>query len=410
MHLTINSKSLSGCLASWGLLLLFPGFFLYHLLLAMGVISPLLGGFFGPVSLVYFIIFLISLPFTYQRLLNICPVFYVSTILFFIFCSCWILVHYYIIDELYIRDASIQALSTLIIWGALFFIGIHFSFEFKTIKTFFILMFMAIFLGLIYFSISTGNIMFYAIQFYELEEEGSGVVSYQGFARSALVISILLLCFINDIYLRYIIIIASIFVLFFLGSRSDLYAFIFFVVLFLMVLSIINIKWLFLVIGGLIAIAIFVSFNLEWLNTSRQFELMDLSQSTSWLGRKDLQDIALRQIADSPLFGYFGGDIVDTGGIGRYVHNVLSAWVTYGLFGFLLYTTLIIVATLRSFFYFVKDRTLSPHWTFAFAINFYCLLLIIMSQPIYWIMPALGWGLYVNAMALHKNATVSLSC
>lgn len=402
MFLTINVKSLTSSLTSWGMFILFPGFMLYHMLLAIDIIPPILGGLFGPISMVYFIIHLILCPFNYRKILNKSPVYYVSTIGFFIYSMFWILAHYIAIDEPYIQIASVQALTTLIIWVALFFIGIHFSYENKIIEKLFLLFFIAAIIFLIYFTLATGNVMFYASEFHALEDY-SGVSTYQGFARSALVIGVLLLCYKKNPYKRILIMIFTLFILFFLGARSELYGFVLLLVILFVANSIKSVRWSILSIGVIASVVLLVLSNIEWLSESRQFEIINLSQSTSMMGRLEYQEVALKQIEDNPVIGYYGGHIVDTGSIGGYAHNALSAWLTYGVFGFIIYVTLTAIATLNSFYYFIKYRTLSSHWTFAFTINCFCLLMMITSKSVYWILPALGWGLYINAMARHQS-------
>ena len=138
---------------------------------------------------------------------------------------------------------------------------------------------------------------------------------------------------------------------------------------------------------------------------SRQFEVLDFSSSKSWAGRLALQRKALDQIAENPLMGQFGGHVLreDTGKYakghtGRYAHNALSAWVTYGLAGFLVYVFLTLAGFLVPARQVVLKRQDTPLWTFAFMLNFVCLLLIIVSKPVYWPLPALGWGVLAQAL------------
>ena len=138
---------------------------------------------------------------------------------------------------------------------------------------------------------------------------------------------------------------------------------------------------------------------------SRQFEVLDIPSSKSWAGRLALQGKALEQIAENPLMGKFGGHILteDTGKFakghaGRYAHNALSAWVTYGLVGFLIYVSLTLYGFLISTRQLVIKRLDTPIWTFAFMVNFVCLLLIIISKSVYWPLPALGWGILAKGL------------
>ena len=138
---------------------------------------------------------------------------------------------------------------------------------------------------------------------------------------------------------------------------------------------------------------------------SRQFEVLDISSSKSWKGRLALQNKALEQIAENPLLGKFAGHVLteDTGRFekghaGRYAHNALSAWVSYGLAGFLLYVSLTLYGCLVCARHVILKRQDEPIWIFAFSLNFVCLLLIIVSKPVYWPLTALGWGVLAQAL------------
>ena len=159
------------------------------------------------------------------------------------------------------------------------------------------------------------------------------------------------------------------------------------------------------------------------LRLSRQFEVLDISSSKSWKGRFALQKKALGQIAENPLLGKFGGHVLteDTGKFtkghtGRYAHNALSAWVSYGLAGFLLYVSLTLFGCLVTARHVILKRVDEPLWTFAFTLNLVCLLLIIVSKPVFWPLPALGWGVLAQALISQKtrveftSAQVSIPC
>ena len=138
---------------------------------------------------------------------------------------------------------------------------------------------------------------------------------------------------------------------------------------------------------------------------SRQFEVLDFSSSKSWKGRLALQEMALGQIMENPLLGKFGGHVLteatgkfQKGHAGRYAHNALSAWVSYGLAGFLLYLALTLYGCLVTARHVILKRVDEPLWTFAFTLNLVCLLLVIVSKPVFWPLPALGWGVLAQAL------------
>lgn len=402
MRSITNIRKLAESVSSLGIFILFPGFIIYHLLLAMDFISPLLAGLFGPIAVVILMVYIIILAFILQQPLNASPVFFTSTILFYIFAICWILGHYLTISEQYIGTASLSALTGLILGGALFFIGLQFSYEKKYIVKLFAVLMLGMFASLLYFAYTTNEVMFSLHKNIDVDNPDS-IASYQGIARSIIVMAVLVFSFYKGFVERIAIMIVSVFILFFIGARSELYGFLFFCLVYLLFRSVKNMKWLVFTVFVLAGIFYFGSSNSEWLSKSRQIEVTNLSESTSWQMRKEFQNTALNQIKDSPLFGYFGGDLVANGCKGCEAHNVLSAWVTYGLFGFLLYTSLIAGATFISSYYFFK-YPMSAYWTLSFAVNCICLFLIIASKSVLWALPPLGWGLYINARVKQKNA------
>lgn len=145
---------------------------------------------------------------------------------------------------------------------------------------------------------------------------------------------------------------------------------------------------------------------------SRQFEVLDFSSSKSWASRLALQRKAIGQIVENPLMGKFGGHVLteDTGKFeqghaGRYAHDALSAWVSYGLAGFLIYVLLILTGFVVPARQVILKQQDVPLWTLAFMLNFVCLLLVIVSKPVFWPLPALGWGLTGKALIESNSHT-----
>lgn len=143
---------------------------------------------------------------------------------------------------------------------------------------------------------------------------------------------------------------------------------------------------------------------------NRQFEVLHFSSSKSWERRLALHRRAVRQISENPLMGDFGGHVLQQGSgkyakghTGRYAHNALSAWVTYGLAGFILYFSLTLTGFLVPARQVILKRQNTPYWMFALMLNFVCLLLIIVSKSVYWPLPALGWGVTAKALVDSKS-------
>jgi hypothetical protein len=120
-----------------------------------------------------------------------------------------------------------------------------------------------------------------------------------------------------------------------------------------------------------------------------------------------MTDRAWEQIVASPIFGLYGGHWLF--GSGDYAHNALSAWVSLGLVGFILYVGLCVVGTVAS----VQGLIALPFSgtaQMATLLNVSSLLLIILAKPVFWEMPAFAWGLAAAAaveLRLRRSTRIS---
>jgi hypothetical protein len=115
---------------------------------------------------------------------------------------------------------------------------------------------------------------------------------------------------------------------------------------------------------------------LSLLPDSRILELLDLSQSTSANKRHHLSMYALNTIAQFPVFGDYASYTP-----GFYSHNVLSAWVDTGFFGFIFVLALLLLPTTQMFIkgYFIKKKSEALILAFSFA----CITLLLLVNSHY---------------------------
>ena len=79
----------------------------------------------------------------------------------------------------------------------------------------------------------------------------------------------------------------------------------------------------------------------------RLLSLMDWDTDLSTQGRGHLNTAAWNEIKENPLFGNYGHYVADNPeGVAAYAHNILSAWVNGGLFGFILYLSCVVIGVL----------------------------------------------------------------
>lgn len=386
-----HASSQSAAVLFW---LLFPGFFFYQLLVGSGVIPPFAGGGFGVAAAAAALLLVCCLPLWLPRVVVTDRLVVLLWSGFFL--SAMLITAYgsLTLPAEYRMPAVLQSSQALIYFAGMFFVGFFLVPDSPGVRSsmLFAALGMLLFLG--WYTLSTGSVMFYARFFFGHAEE---LATYQGFARSALMVFLLLLTTARRPAQTWLWTVLGTYVLFVLGARSEFFAY---VAVSMLILAHVCIRRPLLVIYlmlTLLALTIAGSALVSVLGDSRQLEVLDLSSSTSWQARQELLHQSLALLAEKPWMGEFGGHIRLGGTAGSYVHNALSGWISYGLFGFLCYVLTIGVATAVSLLRMLDSPALNGRWSFVFAVNFVSLLLISVAKPVFWPIPALGIGLYLSA-------------
>lgn len=362
--------------------LLFAGYFLYHFLVTLGAIPPVANAFFS-------IVLMISLPgyiwgtvVAMRRMPRLgLGTGGIVTMALMIWTIFWLALHFALDPG---HPAHYQLLVTLVLWVGLMLLAFNLPIYSK--------LFQMACLGTL---AMIGSMSIAFIDASTLMVEGASEqasASYQGMARGLMLIAAVAVCGRLEVLFRLLIASFTIVVLFVIGARSELYGFL---AAYLTMEGLLNRKQpmaqiaLVLMIIGAVWL---VLQNLDLLYASRQLQVLDLSKSSSWVARQYMLQYAENQIAASPLLGVYGGHW--NLGEGDYAHNALSAWVSLGFPGFVLFVGACLASALVSVIALVRmpESKLAMLSTIITMSNF---LLIIVAKPMFWEMPALGWGLAV---------------
>ena len=391
------SHSTMRLVADIGFFVLFPGFFLYHLGVTSGWFTNFAGGLFGPSTVLLTSIYLLC---GWRFIKNSGTASLGLTFIFLLllfYASAWIFIQHLSLARPYLNEASAQAVGLLFAWFALFCVGLGARIR-ASLFVFLLWVSFSIILLSTALLFNNDRMIFNPRAYFNVEE---GVATYQGYARSALLTSLLLLGATKKFSVRLGIFSVSLIMLFVLGARSELFGFAAIASLFLAIESAKSSKTLIAYVFFVLFVAVFVGSHLDDLMDSRQLEVLDLSDSTSWAGRTHYLNIAIIQIFDNPFLGIYGGHF-EAGGAGAYAHNIISSWVEFGLIGFLMYGLLCSYCFAVSFLRFMKGGDLAFTWGSAFLVNGVSLLLVFISKPVFWSVPALGWGLVVGALRAER--------
>jgi hypothetical protein len=300
-------------------------------MLGYGVFSPFLGGFFGLVSLMLCVpMLLVNISLAYKKTDLLVYGFF-----FFIFFSIVVSFGYYVlrIPEQFTYELLYWSISGLYFNVLLFYLGRYIDIEFIAklgIPTLILFMF------IVAFNLSNG--MFNAKP--DAGDAYEQVSSYQGFARSIIVVSfVTIVYFYNRFSVVGPIYVLTFVLLFLNGARTEFLLFNISLVLCGLLYSISSVKH-FIGFSFLIFIVIASApLLIEYAPDNRVLTLLNLISeigSGSEAVRFQVISFSVDKIADSPILGDYGSYTV-YGGPAFFPHNFLTVWINYGLFGLIMY-------------------------------------------------------------------------
>lgn len=397
---SINKRKMSVQLASFSFFVLFPMLFLIYSYLGSVGSGKQYAGISGFAALL--VVFLLVLP-SLKKIAGLkgkSSIYFVLVVAYVTHIFLYGLLNYVFNDTL--ESSYFNHIITYLLYViALFFIGYNLKPEDDSFKSLWFLFFFAMFFYLIM------NIDPKRIIFSVGEESTDGVVSYQGFARYFLGVSLVVISFLDKYRFRLFIALVTAVGLFLLGSRSDLFGFLIISPLFLIDfqsfrVTLNNIFKVLLLM--LVVIAFLFGYFYQPLSNlienNRALEVLNLAGSSSWNARSMFYYDALEDIKNHIILGNYGGQVAFGGNMGNYSHNIFSAWRQFGLFGFLLLISLCFYSLLASFKYAFKVN--KPYVKLALYINLFSFVLILISKSVFWFFPALGWGLILAILSNEK--------
>lgn len=304
-------------------LALFPGFFFYHALVGTGTMSAFIGGYFSPVAL----LFLLPIACIYLRQIRRDRHCFARSELHF-----GIFITYFTV--VVAANATTGANITIVtehVLGIMFLVitfilfktteFAHPAFRYPALLSLFAM-------SAIAFAFSIDGVFYLGAQGTAITPES--LATYQGFARSYLITFLAVIPYTRALALRVLLYASGAATLYVNSARSEFVALLFAIPIIEFYFA--RQKLLFIFVLASLAALFTVNFDLvlQRLPDSRILELLNLSQSTSASIRHHLTAHALQTISSYPIFGDYASYPP-----GYYSHNILSAWVDLGIFGFL---------------------------------------------------------------------------
>ncbi len=403
---TINIQDLSTRLGSFCFMLLSVGFALYHTLVLNHLIPAFLGGFFVQAAVLSLVLLL---PFFFRFLKqtfksSLYLTFFQISAFFFAAVTTIVFAYY----DGWFSPAVLQSLQLLFFWLTFILVGFFFIQhpKEKILKVF--IAFSALYLlYVLFFMITEGKVM---LNFGSTEDFERGEVSgYQGVARSFFLIAFFCTAFIKN---RIVSIFSSIgfaIILFAIGARSEFYAFLAAILAYHGLLSLkVKSSFIAIILISVFAIGLGTYF-FDEISQSRQFQVFNLDESTSWNARNEFKERAINEIASNPILGNFGGH-VRNGASGENAHNIIAAYSNYGLVFFLIFLCINLSILFKSTFRLVKTPQ-NQEWSFMFLLSFSVVLLLFTGKSVFWVIPYLMWGVFlgINYLPYNKKSPEGLS-
>ncbi|WP_162600607.1 O-antigen ligase family protein [Massilia sp. WG5] len=343
-------------------LLLYPGFFFYQTLLGLGIIGAYLGGYFTLVALLLLPPLALTFIAAVKRNKDYLSGMDVWIAIFVFYYFSILAVNLFagadpIIVERY-TQSMIFCFETYVIFRII---------DLENKRLIWITALSLLVMSVITYYFSIGG--FFFLQALGEAKDPDNLATYQGFARSYIYTYIVMIAVTRRMATRYLSYAIGACALFLNGARSEFSA-----VLFLIpVVELYYAKHRLYAISVLVFIVGLAAGGIEQITSmlpdNRILQLLDLSHSTSAVAREHLSQNAIRTISENPIFGDFAS-YPD----GHYAHNVLCAWVDFGLFGVVFFLSLLLAHAAWLFFngFFAKAR--SPY--FVLAWSFICITIL----------------------------------
>jgi hypothetical protein len=367
-------------------ILLYPGFFFYQTLLGIGAIGAYLGGYYTLVALVLLVPLVMSFMAAVRRNKNYVSGFDGWLVLFVIYYLAILAVNYAAGAERIIIERYVQSMifcfETYVMFRMI-------DLEDKRFITIIVASFLLMSVITYYFSIGG----FFFLQALGEAQSPENLATYQGFARSYIYTYLVLISVVKSRLVRYPLYGIATCALFLNGARSEFSAVLFLIPIIELHYAKHRLYAVFILVfvTGLIASGLDEITNM--LPENRILQLLDLSHSTSAVARQHLSQNALRTISENPVFGDFAS-YPD----GHYAHNVLCAWVDFGLFGVVFFMSLLIWQAVWLFFNGFFARTKSAYFVIAWSLICIAILWVLTAKNV----PDMSVGAAMGAFARYR--------
>lgn len=230
----------------------------------------------------------------------------------------------------------------------------------------------------------------------------SKLATYQGLAMSLFYFTLLTMPFIRAPFIRFLTLVLCAFGLYFIGARTEMVFVLICFALFLMCR--VGVVGNFFLAGTVVlAFMIPVFFDMGPFEVSDRYSVSQ--EDASYLERSLFFRGGINSILESPIMGDYLGQVRDYGSQGAYIHNLLSVWQQYGLAAFLSYSFLCLVSILVVMVNWSSIKS-CPELELLLYLSVTTFVAVLFAKSIAWPMPGLSWGIACKVIS-KKNVMSS---
>ncbi len=397
--LSVKSK-MSSSVGFCAFIILFPGYFIYNVLVGMGYIFGILRGYWTPLA----IILLPILIYYYKEKILFSSESKKIDATFFLFMIYFLGI---VVLGLFISNNNevIFSQMAVVIQVTTIFLSIRLM-DFKSLrlKNNKLLIIMIFILSAMTIINSTNNsFSLGSLKDSSLSDSGK-LANYQGYAQTYLVTVFFCIPFVMKFFNRVILFCIAIVCLTIIGARSEMLVF----VIFAMIVEFCLLRFKLFFISILFSLVSFVLFAkdfllemiVDYVPNTRLLSLFELQNDQSILARKEMFNSALETIMNHPLLGSYAS--YDSG---HYAHNVFSAWVDLGFVGFCWYILLLIIPLLNLL---INFDSKSREFILTLSVCVFVILMCLFSKPFTNLYFPVMLGIYANYLNLHQQRTIDV--
>lgn len=372
-------------------ILLFPGFFFYQTLLGLGVIGAFLGGYFTAVALVLTVPLIYTCHIESKKNRGFFSAYDLLCLLYIAYFLIIIIINY--------SSGANKMIAQRYIQSIIFCIDTYIIFRLINLSSAKFIFFTGASLVVmstitIYLSIDG----FFYLQALGQAKDPDNLATYQGFARSYIYTFFIVTALVTKAGVRLIIYGVAIATLFLNGARSEFSAILFSVPLIEIYYTRHKVTCIFSLIGISLILMTSSQSLATMLPDNRTLQLLDLSHSSSAVARQHLSSDAWRTITENPFLGSFAS-YAD----GHYAHNILCAWVDFGLFGFVFFAILLLFPAYKLFSHGFFASVKSTDFVLALALTCITILWAVSAKNV----PDMSVGAALGAFAKYRCSTIS---